>query len=60
LDTYTSVFNVIGWFAVGIGVILLLLSGVLRKLMHGCVEPLWRQNGATDLSVPAEDRLTAS
>jgi POT family proton-dependent oligopeptide transporter len=35
LDTYTSVFNVIGWFAVGIGVILLLLSGVLRKLMHG-------------------------
>ncbi|WP_062783476.1 peptide MFS transporter [Novosphingobium capsulatum] len=35
LDTYTSVFNVIGWFAVGIGVVLLLLSGVLRKLMHG-------------------------
>ena len=25
----------LGWFAVGIGVILLLLSGVLRKLMHG-------------------------
>lgn len=35
LDTYTGVFNVIGWFAVGIGVVLLLLSGVLRKLMHG-------------------------
>jgi POT family proton-dependent oligopeptide transporter len=35
LDTYTSVFNVIGWFAVGIGVVLLLLAGVLHKLMHG-------------------------
>jgi POT family proton-dependent oligopeptide transporter len=35
LDTYTGVFTVIGWIAVGIGVVLLALSGVLKKLMHG-------------------------
>lgn len=35
LDTYTGVFTVIGWIAVGIGVVLLALAPVLRRLMHG-------------------------
>jgi POT family proton-dependent oligopeptide transporter len=35
LDTNTGVFTVIGWIDVGIGVVLLALSGVLKKLMHG-------------------------
>lgn len=35
LDTYVHVFTVIGWTSVAIGVVLLALSGVLRRLMHG-------------------------
>ncbi|WP_225207049.1 peptide MFS transporter [Novosphingobium huizhouense] len=35
LDTYTAVFSTIGWAAVAIGVVLLLLAAPLRKLMHG-------------------------
>lgn len=35
LDTYVQVFELIGWIAVGIGVLLLLLSWPLKKLMHG-------------------------
>jgi POT family proton-dependent oligopeptide transporter len=35
LDTYIGVFTTIGWIAVAIGVLLLLLSFPLRYLMHG-------------------------
>lgn len=35
LDTYAGVFTTIGEISVGIGVALLLLSGVIRKWMHG-------------------------
>ncbi|MCW1382190.1 peptide MFS transporter [Novosphingobium sp. KCTC 2891] len=35
LDTYTAVFTTIGWVAVVIGVLLLLLATPLKKLMHG-------------------------
>jgi len=35
LETYVGVFTTIGWFSVGIGVILLLLSWPLKRLMHG-------------------------
>ncbi|NML94546.1 peptide MFS transporter [Novosphingobium olei] len=35
LDTYTAVFTTIGWAAVAIGGVLLLLAAPLRKLMHG-------------------------
>lgn len=35
LDTYVGVFTTIGWFSVGIGVLLLLLSFPLKYLMHG-------------------------
>jgi POT family proton-dependent oligopeptide transporter len=35
LNTYLGVFSGIGWFSVGIGVILLLLSWPLKYLMHG-------------------------
>ena len=35
LDTYLGVFTTIGWIAVGIGVVLLLLSWPLKYLMHG-------------------------
>ena len=35
LDTYVQVFGMIGWIAVGIGAILLLLAIPLRRLMHG-------------------------
>ena len=35
LDTYNGMFSYIGWWSVGIGVVLLLLSWPLKKLMHG-------------------------
>jgi len=35
LDTYVGVFTTIGEVSVGIGVVLFLISGLLRKLMHG-------------------------
>ena len=35
LNTYVGVFTTIGWVSVGIGVLLLLLSWPLKKLMHG-------------------------
>ncbi|MCA1653573.1 MAG: peptide MFS transporter [Sphingomicrobium sp.] len=35
LTTYLGVFTKIGWIAVGIGAVLLLLSWPLKKLMHG-------------------------
>jgi POT family proton-dependent oligopeptide transporter len=35
LDTYVGVFTGIGWFSVGVGVVLLLLSWPLKYLMHG-------------------------
>ena len=35
LDTYVGVFSVIGWTAVGIGVLLLALSPLLKRWMHG-------------------------
>ncbi len=35
LETYASVYNAIGWVAVGIGVVLLLLSPLLKRWMHG-------------------------
>jgi POT family proton-dependent oligopeptide transporter len=35
LDTYTTVFTTIGWAAMVIGVLLLLLAAPLKKLMHG-------------------------
>ena len=35
LHTYTAVFVKIGWIAVGIGVVLLILSPVIKKWMHG-------------------------
>jgi proton-dependent oligopeptide transporter, POT family len=35
LDTYVGVFTTIGWISMGIGVVLLLLSWPLKKLMHG-------------------------
>lgn len=35
LDTYVGVFDTIGWVAVAIGGVLLLLSWPLKKLMHG-------------------------
>jgi proton-dependent oligopeptide transporter, POT family len=35
LDTYVGVFTTIGWISVGIGVVLLLLSWPLKRLMHG-------------------------
>jgi len=35
LNTYTGVFQTIGWVAVVIGGILLLLSWPLKYLMHG-------------------------
>ena len=35
LDTYTHVFTLIAWWAIGLGVLLLLLSWPLKKWMHG-------------------------
>ena len=35
LNTYVGVFTTIGWISVGIGVVLLLLSWPLKRLMHG-------------------------
>ena len=35
LNTYLGVFTTIGWIAIGIGVVLLLLSWPLKYLMHG-------------------------
>ena len=35
LDTYAGVFTTIGEIAAGIGVLLLLLSGLIKRLMHG-------------------------
>jgi POT family proton-dependent oligopeptide transporter len=35
LNTYAGVFTTIGWIAIGIGVVLFLLSWPLQKLMHG-------------------------
>jgi POT family proton-dependent oligopeptide transporter len=35
LATYTHTFTVIAWVAIGAGVLLLLLSWPLKKLMHG-------------------------
>lgn len=35
LESYLAVFTLIGWIAVGIGVVLLLLSWPLKYLMHG-------------------------
>ncbi len=35
LDTYVGVFTTIGWISMGIGLVLLLLSWPLKKLMHG-------------------------
>ena len=35
LDTYVGVFQMIGLFSLGIGVVLLLLSWPLKRLMHG-------------------------
>ena len=35
LDTYVGVFTVIGWTAVGIGVLLLGISPLLKRWMHG-------------------------
>ena len=35
LDTYVGVFTVIGWTAVGIGVLLLAISPLLKRWMHG-------------------------
>lgn len=35
LETYVGVFTKIGWIAVGIGIVLLLLAWPLKKLMHG-------------------------
>ncbi|HWJ60267.1 MAG TPA: peptide MFS transporter [Sphingomicrobium sp.] len=35
LNTYVGVFTTIGWISVAIGVVLLLLSWPLKKLMHG-------------------------
>jgi proton-dependent oligopeptide transporter, POT family len=35
LDTYTGVFTTIGWVSVGIGVLLLIVSFPLKRLMHG-------------------------
>ena len=34
LDSYQNVFSTIGWVGVGIGVILVLLSPILTKMMH--------------------------
>lgn len=35
LETYATVYSAIGWVAVGIGVVLLLLSPLLKRWMHG-------------------------
>jgi proton-dependent oligopeptide transporter, POT family len=35
LDTYNGVFTTIGWVAIGLGVLLLLLAWPLKKWMHG-------------------------
>ena len=35
LDTYVGVFTTIGWISMAIGLVLLLLSWPLKKLMHG-------------------------
>ena len=35
LETYVGVFTTIGWIAVGIGVVLLLISPLLKRWMHG-------------------------
>jgi proton-dependent oligopeptide transporter, POT family len=35
LDTYSGVFTTIGWFSIGIGACLFLLSPLLKKIMHG-------------------------
>ncbi len=35
LDTYTGVFTTIGWISIGIGILLLMLSWPLKRLMHG-------------------------
>ena len=35
LDTYVGVFTTIGWFSVGIGVLLLVIAWPLKFLMHG-------------------------
>ncbi|TRW17855.1 peptide MFS transporter [Glacieibacterium frigidum] len=35
LETYAGVFSTIGWIAVGIGVVLLLISPFIKRWMHG-------------------------
>ena len=35
LHTYVGVFSTIGWIALGIGVFLLIISPLIKKLMHG-------------------------
>ena len=35
LDTYIGVFTTIGWVAVGVGVLLLAISPLLKRWMHG-------------------------
>jgi POT family proton-dependent oligopeptide transporter len=35
LDTYVGMFSWIGWIAVGIGALLLLVSPFLKRWMHG-------------------------
>jgi proton-dependent oligopeptide transporter, POT family len=35
LDTYVSVFQTIGWWSIGFGVFLFILSFPLKKMMHG-------------------------
>jgi POT family proton-dependent oligopeptide transporter len=35
LETYVGVFNTIGWISVGIGVLLLAISPLLKRWMHG-------------------------
>jgi POT family proton-dependent oligopeptide transporter len=35
LETYTGIFSTIGWISVGIGVVLLMISPLLKRWMHG-------------------------
>ena len=35
LDSYTSVFGYFAYIPIGIGVVLLIFSGKLNKMMHG-------------------------
>ena len=38
LETYVGVFTTIGWVAVGIGVLLLAISPLLKRWMHGVID----------------------